>query len=71
MTRTPFTWDNANFAWESNPFGTSQSKNPFTWDDVALIEGEELKLKVVIRKSILIVGFGKILLLVLPFCFCF
>ena len=39
MTRTPFTWDNANFAWESNPFGTSQSKNPFTWDDVALIEG--------------------------------
>ena len=39
MTRTPFTWDNANFAWESNPFGTSQSRNPFTWDDVALIEG--------------------------------
>ena len=39
MNRTPFTWDNANFAWESNPFGTSQSANPFTWDDVALIEG--------------------------------
>lgn len=39
MNRTPFTWDNANFAWESNPFGASQSSNPFTWDDVALIEG--------------------------------
>ena len=39
MTRTPFTWNNANFAWDSNPFGASQSVNPFTWDDVALIEG--------------------------------
>lgn len=39
MTRTPFTWNNANFTWDSNPFGTSQSKNPFTWDDVALIQG--------------------------------
>ncbi len=35
-TRTPFQWDNANFAWEANPF-PNQSKNPFTWDDCALI----------------------------------
>jgi hypothetical protein len=35
-TRTPFQWDNANFAWEANPF-SNQSINPFTWDDVALI----------------------------------
>lgn len=27
-TRTPFTWNNANFAWDSNPY---------TWDDVALV----------------------------------
>ena len=39
MTKTPFTWNSANFAWNSNPFGTSQSTNPFIWDDVALIEG--------------------------------
>jgi len=39
MIKTPFTWDSANFAWNSNPFGTSQSTNPFIWDDVALIEG--------------------------------
>ena len=38
MIRTPFTWDNANFSWESNPFGSQQSANPFTWDDVALVE---------------------------------
>jgi hypothetical protein len=35
-TRVPFQWGNANFAWETNPF-PNQSKNPFTWDDVALI----------------------------------
>lgn len=35
-TRTPFQWSNANFSWESNPF-PNQSKNPFTWDDCALI----------------------------------
>lgn len=34
--RTPFQWGNANFAWEANPF-PNQSKNPFTWDDCALI----------------------------------
>jgi len=34
--RVPFQWGNANFAWETNPF-PNQSKNPFTWDDVALI----------------------------------
>jgi hypothetical protein len=27
-TRTPFQWNNANFAWNSNPY---------TWDDVALV----------------------------------
>lgn len=37
-TRIPFQWDNANFSWESNPF-PNQSRNPFTWDDCALIEG--------------------------------
>jgi hypothetical protein len=35
-TRIPFTWGNANFAWNANPF-PNQSKNPFTWNDVALI----------------------------------
>jgi hypothetical protein len=35
-TRTPFQWDNANFSWNANPF-PNQSKNPFTWDDCALI----------------------------------
>ena len=35
-TRIPFQWGNANFAWNSNPF-PNQSKNPFTWDDCALI----------------------------------
>lgn len=34
--RIPFQWGNANFAWETNPF-PNQSKNPFTWDDCALI----------------------------------
>ena len=34
--RVPFKWGNANFAWETNPF-PNQSKNPFTWDDCALI----------------------------------
>ena len=34
--RVPFRWGNANFAWETNPF-PNQSKNPFTWDDCALI----------------------------------
>ena len=36
ITRVPFQWNNANFAWETNPF-PNQSKNPFTWDDCALI----------------------------------
>ena len=36
ITRVPFKWGNANFAWETNPF-PNQSKNPFTWDDVALL----------------------------------
>ena len=35
-TRVPFTWGNTNFAYNTNPF-PNQSKNPFTWDDVALI----------------------------------
>ncbi len=34
--RVPFQWSNANFAWETNPF-PNQSRNPFTWDDCALI----------------------------------
>lgn len=34
--RTPFQWSNSNFAWDANPF-PNQSKNPFTWDDVALV----------------------------------
>ena len=34
--RIPFQWNSANFAWETNPF-PNQSKNPFTWDDCALI----------------------------------
>lgn len=34
--RIPFQWGKANFAWETNPF-PNQSKNPFTWDDCALI----------------------------------
>jgi len=38
MIRTPFNWDNANFAWNANPFGVLQSSNPFTWDDVALLQ---------------------------------
>ena len=37
-TRIPFQWGNANFSWESNPF-PNQSRNPFTWDDCALITG--------------------------------
>jgi hypothetical protein len=37
-SRIPFKWGNANFAWNTNPFGARQSKNPFTWDDCALIE---------------------------------
>lgn len=39
MSRVPFTWSSAAFAWNSNPFNNSQSKNPFTWDDIALIQG--------------------------------
>jgi hypothetical protein len=35
-TRIPLQWGNANFSWESNPF-PNQSKNPFTWNDCALI----------------------------------
>ena len=35
-TRIPFKWNTANFAWNLNPF-PDQSKNPFTWNDVALI----------------------------------
>jgi len=34
--RIPFQWGKANFAWNTNPF-SNQSKNPFTWDDCALI----------------------------------
>jgi hypothetical protein len=34
--RIPFQWGKANFAWNTNPF-PNQSKNPFTWDDCALI----------------------------------
>ena len=37
-SRTPFEWGNANFAWNTNPFGARQSRNPFTWDDCALVE---------------------------------
>lgn len=37
-TRVPFQWSNANFAYNTNPF-PNQSVNPFTWSDVALIEG--------------------------------
>lgn len=29
MSRTPITWDNADFAWNDNPY---------TWDDVALVK---------------------------------
>jgi hypothetical protein len=36
IIRTQFQWNNANFAWETNPF-PNQSKNPFTWDDCALV----------------------------------
>jgi hypothetical protein len=36
IVRTPFQWNKANFAWETNPF-PNQSRNPFTWDDCALI----------------------------------
>jgi len=36
LQRVPFQWGNANFAWETNPF-PNQTKNPFTWDDCALI----------------------------------
>lgn len=36
ITRIPFKWGNANFAYNTNPF-PNQSKKPFTWDDVALI----------------------------------
>lgn len=36
IVRTPFQWNKANFAWETNPF-PNQSRNPFTWDDCALL----------------------------------
>ena len=36
IIRSPFKWGNANFAYNTNPF-PNQSKNPFTWDDVALL----------------------------------
>jgi hypothetical protein len=36
IIRTPFQWNNATFAWETNPF-PNQSRNPFTWDDCALV----------------------------------
>ena len=36
VTRVPFRWGNSNFAWNTNPF-PNQSKNPFTWNDVALL----------------------------------
>jgi hypothetical protein len=38
MERTPIEWDKAQFAWNTNPYGASQSSNPFTWDDVALVQ---------------------------------
>ena len=36
--KIPFKWGNANFAWNTNPFGAQQNKNPFTWDDCALVD---------------------------------
>ena len=36
IVRSPFKWGSANFAYDANPF-PNQSKNPFTWDDVALL----------------------------------
>ena len=36
ITRIPFQWGNANFAYNTNPF-PNQSKKPFTWNDVALL----------------------------------
>lgn len=38
LARVPFKWGNANFAPNTNPFGELQSKNPFTWNDVALLQ---------------------------------
>jgi hypothetical protein len=38
MERTPITWDKAQFTWNTNPYGASQSSNPFTWNDVALVQ---------------------------------
>lgn len=42
--RLAFKWGNSNFAWSANPF-PNQSKNPFTWNDCALVTEivEELK----------------------------
>ena len=37
-SRIPFKWGNANFAWNTIPFGARQSRNPFTWDDCAIVE---------------------------------
>jgi len=36
MATTPFTWNTANFAWNTNPF-PNQSVSPFKWNDVALV----------------------------------
>jgi len=38
ITRIPFKWDTANFTWDNGTPFPNQSKSPFTWDDVALVE---------------------------------
>ena len=38
MTRIPFKWNTANFAWNDGTPFPNQTKSPFTWDDVALLE---------------------------------
>ena len=38
ITRVPFKWDNANFAWNNGTPFPNQSTSPFKWDDVALVE---------------------------------
>ena len=38
MARIPFKWNTANFAWNDGTPFPNQTKSPFTWDDVALLE---------------------------------
>jgi hypothetical protein len=38
ITRIPFKWSNANFAWNDGTPFPNQSTSPFKWDDVALVE---------------------------------